>query len=143
MGEAKTETKEYKKYSQYMMGQYKDGSKKAQALFIGRAIQDLTSSVIQHAKEKNLRLDTLRFAVSYNPLENGEGETVKGWTVIIVAYEVGSWDEFTEEDRKAMEEKKKQQEEARRRSEEETGMAAMEAMDRELGIIPPVQDLIQ
>lgn len=134
---------QYKKYSQNIMGQFKTTSKKAQALFIGRAIQVLTDSLQQHIESKKLRMDTLRFAVSYNPLENGEGETVPGWIVIIVAYEVGSNDPFTEEDEKALEERKRKREEARRRSEEETGMAAMEAMDRELGIIPPAEDIIQ
>lgn len=134
---------EYKKYSQFMTGQFMKTSKKAKALFIGRSIQLLTESVKKYEQEKKLRMDTLRFAVSEEPLTNEDGADVKGWQLVIVAYEVGSMDPFTEEDRKAMEERKKQREEQRRKAEEEVGEAAMEAMEREMGIIPPAASEIQ
>ena len=87
-------------------------------------------------------MDTLRFILKSEPLTNDDGEEIDGWIKLIVACEVGSYMPYTEEDRKADEEKRKAREEARRRSEEETGMAAMDAMDREI-FIPPAEREIQ
>lgn len=134
---------EYKKYSQFICGQFMRTSKKAKALFIGRSIQLLTESVKKFEQEKKLRMDTLRFAISEAPLTNDDGAEVKGWQLVTVAYEVGSMDPFTEEDRKAQEERRQKREEERRKAEEETGEAAMAAMEREIGIIPPAASEIQ
>ena len=137
---------QYKKYSQMIKGQFKKGSKKGQALFIGRAYQALKASVDENAEKLKLRMDTLRFAIQEIPLTDADGVEEPGWIMLIVAYEVGSYTPYTEEDRKAAEERKRQQEEARRKEEEQYGLAAMEAMEREvagLHIVPPVQDTIQ
>ena len=96
----------------------------------------------QHEKDLKLRMDTLRFALSTEPLTNDDGEEIDGWIRMTVACEVGSYTLYTEEDRKADEEKRKAREEARRRSEEETGMSAMAAMDRQV-CIPPAETQIQ
>ena len=89
-------------------------------------------------------MDTLRFIVQEVPQLDEDGNDT-GWILLIVAYEVGSNTPFTEEELKALEEKKRQAEEERRKAEEEYGLAAMDAMDRDLmaqGIIP-VQSTIQ
>ena len=133
---------QYKKYGQYLKGQFRKTSKKPQALFIGRSVQILTESMEQHKKELMLKMDTLRFIVKSEPLLNDDGAEVPGWIRLIVACAVGSYMPYTEEDRKADEVKRKAREEARRRSEEETGMAAMEAMERQV-CIPPAEAEIQ
>ena len=136
---------EYKKYGQYVNGQFKKGSKKAQALFIGRSVQALTESLKDFEEKCKLRMDTLRFIIQELPLTDDSGVQEPDWIRIIVAYEVGSETELTEEDRKELEERRKAREEAKRKEEEQYGLAAMEAMDRELiaqGIIP-VQSEIQ
>ena len=133
---------QYKKFGQFLNGQFRKTSKKPQALFIGRSVQLLTESMEQHKEELQLRMDTLRFILKSEPLTNDDGEEIDGWIKLIVACEVGSYMPYTEEYRKADEEKRKAREEARRRSEEETGMAAMDAMDREI-FIPPAESEIQ
>ena len=90
-------------------------------------------------------MDTLRFVIQELPLTDDNGVQEPDWIRIFVAYEVGSETPFTEEDKKAAQERLKEQMEARRREEEQYGLAAMEAMDRDLmaqGIIP-VQSEIQ
>lgn len=137
---------QYKKYSQLIQGQFKAGSKKAQALFVGRAYQTLLSSIKEKAEELKMRMETLRFIVQELPLEDDEGVIEPGWIRIIVAYEIGSYMPYTEEDRKAAEERKKQAEERRRKEKEQYGLPAMEAMEREvagLHLVPPVEDQIQ
>ena len=136
---------EYKKYSQFINGQFKKTSKKAQALFIGRSIQALTDSLKDYEEKYKLKMDTLRFVIQELPLTDDNGVQEPDWIRIFVAYEVGSETPFTEEDKKAAQERLKEQMEARRREEEQYGLAAMEAMDRDLmvqGIIP-VQSEIQ
>ena len=136
------EKTQYKKYGQYLQGQFRKTSKKAQALFIGRAIQVLTESITPQAEKLKLRMDTLRFIIHSVQLTNEQGEEIKDWIRITVAYEVGSLEPYTEEDRKADEERRQKALEARKKAEEESGLAAMEAMERE--IIPPrVEDQIQ
>lgn len=137
---------QYKKYSQLIQGQFKKTSKKAQAVFIGRAYQTLRASIDEKAEELKMRLDTLRFIIQEQPLTDDEGVIEPGWIRIVVAYEVGSSMPYTEEDRKAAEERKKQAEERKRQEEEQYGLPAMEAMEREvrgLHLVPPVQDQIQ
>lgn len=89
-------------------------------------------------------MDTLRFIVQEYPQMDEDGNET-GWILLVVAYEVGSNTPFTDEELKALEEKKRQEEEESRKAEEEYGLAAMDAMDRDLmaqGIIP-VQSTIQ
>lgn len=136
------ENVQYKKYGQYLQGQFRKSSKKAQALFVGRAIQVLTDSIKPQEEKLKLRMDTLRFIIHNVQLTNEQGEEIPGWIRITVAYEVGSYDPYTEEDRKADEERRQKALEARRRAEEESGPAAMEALEREI-FIPPAQDQIQ
>ena len=135
---------EYKKFSQRLNGQFKKTSKKAQALFIGRSIQALTESLKDYEEKFKLKMDTLRFVVQEYPQLDEDGNET-GWILLVVAYEVGSNTPFTEEELKALEEKKRKAEEERRKAEEQYGLAAMDAMDRDLmaqGIIP-VQSKIQ
>jgi len=135
---------EYKKFSQYINGQFKKTSKKAQALFIGRSIQALTDSLKDYEKKYKLKMDTLRFIIQEMPLTDDDNVIEPGWIRIFVAYEVGSEMPYTEEDAKAAEERKKAMEEARRREEEQYGLAAMDKMDRDLmaqGIIPVQSDI--
>ena len=137
---------QYKKYSQLVQGQFKKTSKKQQAVFIGRAYQTLKASIDDNAERLKMRLDTLRFAIQEVPLTDANGVEEPGWIKIIVAYEVGSYTPYTEEDRKAAEERQRQKEESRRREEEQYGQAAMDAMEREvkgLHIVAPVEDQIQ
>ena len=108
---------EYKKYSQYMQGQFREESKKAKALFIGRSYQTLRESLNQFVESKKLRMDTLRWIIKELPAQNDKGEPVPGWQIGIVAYEVGSFDEYTEEDRK----RDKELKEAREKAEDYTG----------------------
>jgi len=139
---AEEEKQEFKKYQQFIRGQFKKSSKKAQALFIGRAIQTLWDSVKGFKEAKKLRMDTLRFLVDEDPLTTAEGDIVDGWILLTVAYEVGSEDPFTEEDRKQLEEARKKAEEMLQKAEEESGPAAMEALERAT-VIPPVASEIQ
>ena len=117
---------EYRKYGQYINGQFRKRSKKAEDLFIGRAIRLLTESLEQYAEEKHIQMDTLRFMVTRTEME-GQPD----WEYVSVAYEVGSTDEFTEEDRKEAEEQKKKKEEERIAREREIGVAALEDSDRQ------------
>lgn len=130
------ENVEKKKLGQFLQGQFKKTSKKAQALFIGRAIQTLTEVMEQNEKKFDLQLETMRFIIHEEPHESDEK-----WIKLIVAVEVGSNQPFTEEDRKALEERRKQAEENRRRAEEEIGIGAIRAM--ESNTIPPAEDQIQ
>ena len=47
---------QYKKYSQLIQGQFKKTSKKAQALFVGRAYQTLRACVEEKKDELKMRL---------------------------------------------------------------------------------------
>ena len=132
------ENVEKKKVGQFLNGQFKKTSKKAQALFIGRSIQTLTDVMEKNQEKYDLQLETMRFIVHKEQHESDEN-----WIKIIVAVEVGSNQPFTEEDRKALEERRKKAAEERRKAEEETGIAAMQAMERDMPIIPPVEDQIQ
>ena len=137
---------QYKKYSQLIQGQFKKTSKKAQALFVGRAYQTLRACVEEKKDELKMRLDTLRFIVQEVPLEDDEGVIEPNWIRIVVAYEVGSYTPYTEEDRKAAEERKRQAEERKKHEEEQYGLPAMEAMEREVAglyLVPPTEDQIQ
>jgi hypothetical protein len=122
-----------------MYGQFRKTSKKAQAMFIGRAIQLLTESIEQYREEKKLRMDTLHFIVTDCPLRSDEGEEVKGWILIEVRYEVGSMDPYTEEDRKKDAERLQEAREWKVQEEKEYGEAAMEALEEERRRIYPMK----
>lgn len=136
------ERQEFKKYQQFIRGQFRKTSKKAQALFIGRSIQLLSDSVMQFMESKKLRMDTLRFMVDTDPLPGPEETIIDGWVLITVAYEIGSEDPFTEEDRKQIEEARKQAEERLREQEKESGPAAMEELEK-MVYMPPAEAKIQ
>ena len=133
---------EYKKYSQHMMGQFRKTSKKAQAMFIGRSIQLLGDSVEKFRESKKLRMETLRYTVEETKAMTEDGKEVDGWIVLRVAYEVGSMDPYTEEDRKRDEERLMEARERQKETEAEEGEEAMKALERQ--IYPPkAEDRIQ
>ena len=99
-------------------------------------------SVKPFIEPKKLRMETMRYIVTESPALTEDGEEVPDWIHIEVAYEVGSMDPYTEEDRKADEERlKKAQEQARKEAESE-GTAAMEALERTI-YLPKTEDRIQ
>ena len=133
---------DHKKYSQHMYGQFSKKSKKAQALFIGRAIQLLKESIEQYREEKKLRMDTLRFIIEEEPATTEDGQIVDGWILIEVRYEIGSLDPYTEEDRKADEERIREAQKRREEEEKQYGDAAMAALELQANL-PKVEDKIQ
>ena len=133
---------EYKKYGLHMEGQYRKRSKKAQALFIGRAIQQLTDKLKQHEEEKHLRMDTLGFYVHEIPALTEEAVEIPGWIIVVVACDVMSSDEYTEEDRKRDEERIRKAREAREEEEKEYGEKAMRELEKQMHP-PKVEDRIQ
>lgn len=133
---------EYKKYGLHMAGQYRKRSKKAQALFIGRAIQQLTEALKPHEEEKHLRMDTLSFYIHELPAVTEDGMEVPGWIIITVACDVMSSDEYTEEDRKRDEERIRKAREAREEEEKEYGEKAMRELEKQMHP-PKVEDRIQ
>lgn len=133
---------EYKKYGLNMMGQYRKRSKKAQALFIGRAIQQLTGALKQHEEEKHLRMDTLGFYVHEIPALTEEGVEIPGWIIVVVACDVMSSDEYTEEDRKRDEERLRKARDAKEEEEKQYGEAAMKELEMQMNP-PKVEDRIQ
>ena len=133
---------EYKKYGMHMEGQYRKESKKAQALFIGRAIQQLTEALKPHEEEKHLRMDTLSFYIHELPAVTEDGVEVPGWIIITVACDVMSSDEYTEEDRKRDEERIRKAREARDEEEKEYGEKAMRELEKQMHP-PKVEDRIQ
>lgn len=133
---------EYKKYGLNMMGQYREKSRKAQALFIGRAIQQLNEALKQHEEEKHLRMDTLSFYVHEIPAMTEEGVEVPGWIIVVVTCDVLSSDEYTEEDRKKDEERLRKAREAQAEEAKQYGEAAMQELERQMNP-PKVEDRIQ
>ena len=125
-----------------MYGQFSKKSKKAQALFIGRAIQLLKESIEQYREEKKLRMDTLRFIIEEEPATTEDGQIVDGWILIEVRYEIGSLDPYTEEDRKADEERLREAQKRREEEEKQYGDAAMAALELQANL-PKVEDKIQ
>ena len=133
---------EYKKYGLNMMGQFRKRSKKAQALFIGRAIQQLTDKLKQHEEEKHLRMDTLGFYVHEIPALTEEAVEIPGWIIVVVTCDVLSSDEYTEEDRKRDEERLRKAREAKAEEEKQYGEKAMKELERQMNP-PKVEDRIQ
>ncbi len=133
---------EYSKFSQYMVGQFRRTSKKAIALFIGRAVQELTASLQPFIEQYQLKMETLRFAVLQAPLTDSDGKEIPGWDLVIVSYEVGSNHVMTDEEREQIEKRKQEREQQLKAEEEETGEAAMKAFERQIYTTPP-EDRIQ
>ena len=133
---------EYKRYGIYMQGQYKKNSKKAQALFMGRAIQQLTEAMKPHEKEKHLRMDTLCFHVSEEPYVTEDGKEVPNWVIITVACDVLSRDPYTEEDRKKDQERLTEARKRREEEEKQFGEAAMKELEMQMNP-PRVEGKIQ
>lgn len=132
----------YSKFSQYMLAQFRRSSKKKIALFIGRAVQELTASLQPFIEQYQLKMETLRFAVHQEPMTDGEGNEIPQWDIIIVASEVGSMHVMTEEEKQQIEERRKAREQQLKAEEEETGEAAMKAFERQIYTTPP-EDRIQ
>lgn len=136
------ENVEYSKFEQFMLGQFRRTSKKKIALFIGRAVQELTASLQPFIEQYQLRMDTLRFAVHEEPLTDGDGREIENYDLIIVACEVGSYHVMTEEDKRQIEERRKAREQKMLEESEEIGEAAMKAFERQIYTTPP-EDRIQ
>lgn len=99
-------------------------------------------SVKTFEESKHLRMDTLRYMITESPVITEDGTEVAGWVHINVAYEVGSFDPYTEEDRQRDRERMEEAKKRKAKADEEEGEAAMKALERE--IYPPkVEDRIQ
>lgn len=133
---------EYKVYGMHMLGQFRERSKKAQAVFIGRSVQQLTEAIDQHREKKRLRMETLRFHTETTPAQTEDGTPVPGWVILAVICEVKSEDLYTEADRKKDEERLRKAREAKAAEERESGEAAMKALETALNA-PRVEDRIQ
>lgn len=76
-------------------------------------------------------MDTLRFIVT-----KAEMEGQPDWEYVTVAYEVGSSDPYTEEDRKADRQEQQLKELERKMREAEIGLPAIEESDRQMVYLP-------